>query len=82
MGPWSSEVNLQLKMNAEGEVGRICRLLEDTKPQEEITAREDQNLIKFEAESHEGRIRLQADLMKDNHGEASQKQRQVKPPKI
>ena len=50
-------------MKAEAEVGRIRRLLEDGKPQEEITAREDQNLIKFEVESHEGRIKLQADLM-------------------
>ena len=82
MGAWSSEVNLQLKMKAEGEVGRIRRLLEDGKPPEEITAREDQNLIKFEVESHEGRIRLQADLMQDNQGQASPKQRQVKPPKI
>lgn len=57
-------------------------MLEDRKPQEEITAREDQNLIKCEVESHEGRIRLQADLMKDDQGEASPKQRQVKPPKI
>lgn len=82
MGALSSEVNLQLKMKAEGEVGRIRRLLEDGKTPEEITAREDQNLIKFEVESHEGRIRLQADLMQDNQGEASPKQRQVKPPKI
>ena len=82
MGAWSSEFNLQLKMKAEGEVGRIRRLLEDRKPQEEITACKDQNLIKFEVESHEGRIRLQADLMQDNQGEASPKQRQVKPPKI
>ena len=61
MGAWSSEVNLQLKMKAEGEVGRIRRLLEDG--------------IKFEVESHGGRIRLQADLMQDNQGEASPKQR-------
>ena len=56
-------------------------MLEDRKRQEEITAREDQNLIQFEVEPHEGRVRLQADLMKDNQGEASLKQRQVKPPK-
>ena len=82
LGAWSSEVNLQLKMKAEGEVGRIRRLLEDGKPQEEIATPEDQNLIKFEIESHERRIRLQANLMQDNQGEASPKQRQVKPPKI
>ena len=46
MGAWSSEVDLQLKMKAEGRVGRIRSLLEDRKPQEEITARKDQ--IKFE----------------------------------
>ena len=82
MGACSSEVNLLLKMKAEGGVGRIRRLLEDRKPQEEITAREDQNLIKFVVESHEGRIRLQADLMQENQGEASPKQRHVRPPKI
>ena len=41
MGAWSYEVDLQLKMKAEGQVGRIRRWLE-----EEITAREVQ--IKFE----------------------------------
>ena len=71
-----------MKMKGEGEVGRIRRLLEDRKPQKEKTAREDQNLIKFEVESHEGRIRLQADLMQDNQGEASPKQRQGRLPKI
>ena len=57
-------------------------MLEDGKPPEEIPTREDQNLIKFEVESHEGRTRLQADLMQDNQGEASPKQGQVRPPKI
>ena len=78
MGAWSYEVDLQLKMKAEGQVGRIRRWLEDTKLQEEITAREDQISLK----SHKGRIRLQANLMQDNQGEASPKQRQVRPPKI
>ena len=71
MGAWSSEVDLQLKMKAEGRVGRIRTWLEGRKPQEEITARKDQ--IKFEIESHEGWMRLQADLMQDNQGEASPK---------
>ena len=71
MGAWSSEVQLQLKMKGEDQVGRIRRWLEDRKPQEEITARKDQ--IKFEIESHEGRMRLEADLMQDNQGEASPK---------
>ena len=71
MGAWSSEVDLQLKMKAEGRVGRICSWLEDRKPQEEITARKDQT--KFEIESHEERMRLQANLMQDNQGEASPK---------
>ena len=43
MGAWISEVNLQLKMKAVDEVGRIRRLLEEKKTQKEITAREDQN---------------------------------------
>ena len=79
MGAWRSEVDFQLKMKAEGEVGRIRRWLEDKKPQEEIITRKDQ--IKFEIESHEGRIRLQADLMQDNMGKVSPKQRQMRPPK-
>ena len=37
MGAWRSELNLQLKMKAEGEVGRIRRLSEDRKPQEVIS---------------------------------------------
>ena len=79
MGAWSSEVEFQLKMKAEGEVGRIRRWLEDRKPQEGIITRKDQN--RFEIESHEGRIRLLADLMQDNMGKFSPKQRQVRLPK-
>ena len=69
-------------MKAEAEVGRIRRRLEDRKPQVEIIMITRKDKIKFEIESHEGRIRLQADLMQDNQGEASPKQRQVRPPKI
>ena len=45
-----------------------------------MTAREDQ--LKFEKELHERKIKLQADLMQENQGDASSKQTSAKLPKI
>ena len=81
IGTWNTTIDLQL-MEADEEVGKLRKWLENRRRQEETAAREDQ--LNFEMKLHEQKIKLQTEIVTQasHEGGWSPKQTQAKLPKI
>ena len=79
LSTWNSAIDIQL-MNADEEVKRLRKWLEDRRHQEETTVCEE---LKFEMKLHEQKMKLQTDLtMQKSQENGLPKQSQAKLPKI